>query len=292
MGRPEYLIAKFIPDLFRNEPMNIGVIVWSDGTTSARFVGTQPDGRINGTSLPGDLKKAHAAYKQWADAWNRMLEQGVLKCHGSGNVILKANSCFLEAFQKTGTGNFILERGGELVEEVPNEEIQEVTDYLFERLVTKAGNVSEPSKTAEEVRDDLLKEAHVNALITTQVKLDKKLKVTFGNKIVHHEFHLYIGNGSPKWLGHVIPLTHQPKDVKKTADSVAWRFSGVSQQYKIPRDHCVAIVYATESRQEDLIQESLTELESVARIEHLDSTKPKIISEIQAMVEAVKKEQH
>ena len=38
MNTPKYLIAKYIPDLNRMEPRNIGIVVWSPEGIEARFL--------------------------------------------------------------------------------------------------------------------------------------------------------------------------------------------------------------------------------------------------------------
>lgn len=54
MNTPRYLIAKYIPDLRRMEPRNIGVIVWSPQGVAARFAAEKADtdGDVDGRSLP------------------------------------------------------------------------------------------------------------------------------------------------------------------------------------------------------------------------------------------------
>ena len=38
MNKTQYLLAKYIPDMHRFEPRNIGVIVWSPDGIEARFL--------------------------------------------------------------------------------------------------------------------------------------------------------------------------------------------------------------------------------------------------------------
>ena len=51
---PNYLVAKYISDLHRMEPRNIGIIVWTRSAVSARFVAERPNkpGEIDGRSIP------------------------------------------------------------------------------------------------------------------------------------------------------------------------------------------------------------------------------------------------
>jgi hypothetical protein len=282
MGRPSYLIAKFVPDLFRNEPVNIGIIVWSEGATACRFVGATGAGGIDGRCVPGELKQALSSYKQWVEAWTRMLKKDHLKEIGKREKIIRSDLKFLDALQSTGRGNYILEQGGQLLEEVEGSKVDDVADYLFDRLVGSPTPTA-PPKSAEEIREELLKEAQVDKSLT--IERDKKIKVNVGQKSISHEFSMYIGNGKPAFLAQVMGLASQPKEVKKTADAFFARFTAVQASQNIPSNRCVVIVYSPDERDEaGLIDDSLTELESAARIVNLSSERPSLIQEIQAFV--------
>jgi len=70
MNTTKYLLAKYIPDLHRFEPRNIGVIVWSPLGIEARFLAEYPNrpGEVDGRSIPGFVTSA-SAYKQWVRYW-------------------------------------------------------------------------------------------------------------------------------------------------------------------------------------------------------------------------------
>ena len=115
MGSPSYLIAKYVADLFRNEPKNIGIIVWLDGFTEARFLATA-DGKVNGRYLPDSINVA--SYRQWIEYWTKSIAKEKFKEIGTSKQIERASPEFLDALLSTGSGNYVLERGGELLEEV------------------------------------------------------------------------------------------------------------------------------------------------------------------------------
>jgi hypothetical protein len=62
----EWLVAKYMRDLRRREPRNVGVVVFANNETRMRFLGQRPDGSINAR---------HAAvgepevYRGWIDYW-------------------------------------------------------------------------------------------------------------------------------------------------------------------------------------------------------------------------------
>lgn len=66
MSAVRYLVAKYVPDLRRMEPKNIGVVVWSDGVVAARFAAECPEksGTVDDRCVPGFVRSL-SAYKQW-----------------------------------------------------------------------------------------------------------------------------------------------------------------------------------------------------------------------------------
>ena len=136
MARATYLIAKYVSDLFRNEPVNIGVIAWCEGATAFRFLCANAEGQVDGRILRGKIETLSLdAYKQWVSAWVKMLSRDKINFIGKPEIVTKTSARFLDALESTGKGNYILERGGELLEDVSPDKLQSVADYLFTRLV-------------------------------------------------------------------------------------------------------------------------------------------------------------
>ena len=69
----QYLVAKYVPDIRRMEPRNIGVFVWMPGAISARFL--QPDAVVPFVNEP-------ETYNRWVRFWNEKIAQDELVCHG------------------------------------------------------------------------------------------------------------------------------------------------------------------------------------------------------------------
>lgn len=67
MTAARWLVAKYIPDLRRREPRNIGVIAGIGTNVQSRFLGQRPDGTVDGrrTKWAGSV----AVYKAWIEYW-------------------------------------------------------------------------------------------------------------------------------------------------------------------------------------------------------------------------------
>ena len=110
-----YWIAKHIPDVFRNEPRNIGVIVNVDGQLCAQFVAEREDGSLDGRAL---RKFEYAdVYRQWVDFWRDEVLSGSL-----------------DYLVQTVSPNFLVHEGGE-VQGYETDEAGEVCRFLFTSLV-------------------------------------------------------------------------------------------------------------------------------------------------------------
>ena len=72
-----WYLVKFVPDLFRNEPENIGLIVVSHGEVASRFRGQDAAGRVDGRKLPRRFPPVDI-YRGWIDYLLRVAGQGEL----------------------------------------------------------------------------------------------------------------------------------------------------------------------------------------------------------------------
>src|ERR1700690_3094866 len=107
MNATKYLLVKYIPDVHRFEPRNIGVILWSPLGVEARFVAehTSRPGEVDGRSIPSFVTSA-SAYKQWVRYWRDAISAEAIQPPGGGELVLASSLAFVEALQQTSRGNF------------------------------------------------------------------------------------------------------------------------------------------------------------------------------------------
>jgi hypothetical protein len=139
---PRFLIAKYVPDVFRNEPRNIGVVLWSPDGVAARFAGEKPDapGEVDDAQIPPFVSSAEA-YKQWVRYWRREMAKPAIRPATGGPLTPRGSPDWPGALRQAGLSNFLLADGGTLTEPVPNHELPQAVDYLFENCVAVAGSV-------------------------------------------------------------------------------------------------------------------------------------------------------
>jgi hypothetical protein len=119
-GGAIYMVFKYIPDMARMEPRNIGVLLWKDGAIAAKFIQETPK-----------FVTSENAYKQWISYWSTQLQKHELP--SMAGTVPVASPKFLEALQEGSKGNFYLALGGQIIDNV--EDVHDGVNYLFNMLV-------------------------------------------------------------------------------------------------------------------------------------------------------------
>ncbi len=119
----QWLVAKYMSDLRRREPVNVGVILLTGGRPLYRFSGQRDDGTIDGRSI--SWARSIDSYKDWVDYWAHHLD-------------VEGPPDMAELMSTEPDANFYLERGGERVFGSENTDPSEMLEDLYELLVDRA----------------------------------------------------------------------------------------------------------------------------------------------------------
>ncbi len=269
----QFLIAKYVPDLIRNEPRNIGVIVWSEAGVLARFQGVDKYGNFTSRSIPGFIQSP-PTYKQWVNFWVSEIQKDKIEFIGSGKIADKASPDFVEALQTTGKGNYFLDKGGAVLEIITAEKLPLLADELFRTLVVDAPESVDDKDSTEflEIQcEEVIKETKL-----VQNKFFKKEGMTIPcimnpDLTEYIPFSYAIGNGKPVWLGQKVPLRKYPAERKLVIDSWLWRFeSAVKHEFVDNKNRLAAFVCPTDAQMKDKeIRHDLAALATQARVLNL-----------------------
>lgn len=116
----QYFVAQYIPDLFRNESRNIGVIVKTDFGFASHFVGENSDSdQIDGRKLKAF--NYPDVYRQWITYWR--------------DCVTRAS---LDELLQSSSGHYQIIRGGE-VSDTGEDEPSKIATYLYSLLVSEGG---------------------------------------------------------------------------------------------------------------------------------------------------------
>lgn len=277
MNAPRFLVVKYVPDLHRFEPRNIGVIVWAACGVDARFMAeVDSSGDVDGRSVAGFVSSP-SAYKQWVRFWRTQIAaEEIEPCYG-GSPIKKASPGFVEELIRTGAGNFLVSDGGILLDEVTEGNLREVVNDIYERLVTPTASAATiAATTAEEIRDPALDEICDELIEKSSLVNDPNFKSSFvvacaigtgGNLFENFEVSHAYESGSLKQLYQRVPISKQKKTLRKTIHDSAWMFEKITQNKIATYEQCACLVYASDEQKKDpYVAQSLSILSTVGRV--------------------------
>jgi hypothetical protein len=270
MKTPRYLIAKYIPDLGRMEPRNVGVILWSPDGVEARFLAEKADrpGEVDGRSVPSFVTSTHA-YKQWVSFWRGELDRSEIMPLRGRDRVSRSSPQFLDALQGTSRGNFVLVEGGFLLDPVPGEELDRLADRLFASLVDTAGPEEPRDPSLDELCERLIEEVRLSEDAHFRTRHEVACPVAPGTE-ERYEFSYAYQNGSLQRLYQRVPLSRKKTPLRKSVHDAAWMFEKVIRAGIIQPEQGAVLVNATpELKAEAEIERSLKVIESVTRVLNL-----------------------
>ncbi len=278
MNTTKYLLAKYIPDLHRFEPRNIGVIVWSPLGIEARFLAEYPSrpGEVDGRSIPGFVTSA-SAYKQWVRYWRDAISGTSIRPLGGGDVVSSSSPGFIEALQQTARGNFVVVDAGSVLDDISEEELPTVADQLFAQLIEV--------NTAEEPRDIGFDELCDSLMVRAQLKHHRNfhdrypVRCTVRGVDEEFLFSHAIANGTLERAYQRFPIPKRKTQLQKNRDATAWMLESLLNTNVITVDKTVLLVDATPE------QISQTEVDKSIRLLGTMSRVVNIHNEAEALAE-------
>ena len=203
---PRFLIAKYVPDLSRMEPRNIGVILWSNGVFSSKFLAEKDATFVN--EIP--------VYRRWVDYWTDLMSRSEIPGPRRRPVPV-SDSCCIEVLISTQKGNYILVDSGELLTSVGKRDLPAATNHLFSELVAVTNKSQEElSRSFTRSCSSLFESAGLHV-----VKRRQFSGRVFGFQQVVRP-HYCIGDSTPEAVFHRATLskTHSVNDAFVTINAV------------------------------------------------------------------------
>jgi len=238
MNRPRFLVAKYIPDLKKIEPRNVGVIVWFDGTVRGRFLGDE-DGHLKAPKLFAN-SPFHDAYKTQLESWRLQFDKPTLPVKKGRAPVKRSTPAFLDALMLFGGTHFMLADGGVVADGCNAEEVDALSEYLYDELV--AHNWSEPKAKSP------LKSLCDQTFKTLKDRKDSKFKE-------HYKLTLPIGGEQEELIFSyayaenypVVLMQQVASNQPDNAFNAAMKFRCVSSDRGlITKDRCAALVSGEE----------------------------------------------
>lgn len=177
-----YLVAKYVPDLTRMEPRNIGVVLWVNGKVQAKFLAPK---NVDGLA-------SESNYLRWVGFWeNKLAVSPVIA--SDGDTVTISDSRFLDGIVSTQKDNYLLVEGGEFLTGKHQIDIDTALRQLYRDLVAPGGDKGKGAKppSFQRICDGVVS--------TLGVDFKKKQPVSCHWRGVQQELHAdyYFGNGRP-----------------------------------------------------------------------------------------------
>jgi hypothetical protein len=136
-----YLVAKYVDDLSRNEPINIGVIVYDGSDSLARFDGESAAGAIDLRRVRNRVTGSRT-YRAWVEYWRT-----ALATPGALDASLRdaPQATMIDHLLANTARDFYLERGGTILHDADSRGLKATLDDLFARLVRVPDQPTPPS---------------------------------------------------------------------------------------------------------------------------------------------------
>jgi hypothetical protein len=201
----EWLVAKYIPDLRRREPRNIGVILRMGGQQLARFIGERAPGSVDGRSLRGRVADVQT-YKAWVDYWRHaMLEAASLR----------------DLVMPSTDESYVVEYGGARLLGSEGLPPTDMLEHLYAALVEELPERS--TMSVAELSESVLRLAGIADDVTRGYPLDIEHD-TFSDRVVFD--YRYVNGRSH--LFQQVSLTFADERSWTLAHAAAWSFEKAS----------------------------------------------------------------
>ena len=126
-----FLVSKYIADIQRMEPKNIGIIAWHDGLVDGRFAG-EADGQLKPPRIVDSTHRK--GYIKSVQSWRLQFAKPSLPLGGGEDDAPRSSVEFLEALKMYSTRHFMIGEGGHVA--VPSAlTLKAVIDELFTQLI-------------------------------------------------------------------------------------------------------------------------------------------------------------
>jgi hypothetical protein len=232
---PQYLVVKHVPEIHRNEPRNIGVVVWTPRGVLSKFLGEQ------GGKLPAWIDSPQV-FREWKGYWRELIEMGKI-----GNATIQSPE-FLEALRATGKESYLFDQPGHVMDPVESKDYRALLEYLFSTLVDvpEKEATSGISTDIKKFCNDLIRKTR--APETGVFHKDKTILCPIGGQtFAEFECDYYVGNGEPWRIYQRVPIGGRGQS--DLVHAVTFQFEHLTKGKSLKRSDCTALLMAPDGEE-------------------------------------------
>ena len=221
-----YLIVKYVDDLNRNEPKNVGIVAYDGSDAVVRFDGEKEDGGIDLRRVRYRITGSHA-YGQWVDYWRTALYEP-WKIEKRLKGLPAGDPQVIRSLIASSGDQFFVEEGGEIIHDADHLSLDAMGDDLFRRLV------HEPEPPAPTSLKDKSESAlaRAGAPLADPERFQKQFAVTVsgpGGEQIPDEISYRVKNGSWHYLQEVPFIPDRPRSNKREVFKSVYVFQNVPE---------------------------------------------------------------
>ncbi len=234
MSDPRYILAKYVPDLSRMEPRNIGLFLWHKGRFQARF--------LEAENAPFITDKA--TFVRWVDYWVKMTDGQEIAVPGRPPVPKKDEAC-IDALLEAQEGEYLLVDAGFVPQNLTVKEMPQAVDFLFSELVAihESLTARETATTLKIRCKRIFDRTGLSQHSDFKAKYPVKCPVYGVQRHLH--FHYGLGNGTPTALFQRVALSRE-----QSVNSSAFMFRALTENAMLQKNRCAALVQKSEINNE------------------------------------------
>jgi hypothetical protein len=203
-------------------------------------------------------------FDRWVSYWNKQLAKDTLSISRE-QPVSREDDQYLDIFQRTQKGNYLLCEGGYLLEDA--HDLEDAADFLFEQFVF-AVPVAESDSTSERLEASSRQVLEdVGVWESTSFRKNTAVYPCRIHGVWKPlRFHHAIVNGKPRAVFHRVLV-----DNDASWQTSVFRFEGLLNSGAIEKDHCAAIVSVRPNDLENQdIQDNLKVLRDVASVVNVE----------------------
>lgn len=252
-----FLVAKYVEDVSRMEPRNIGVILCAAGRTEGRF--------LDKSSVP--FIKDKRLFQRWVDFWMDQIGSDGIRMR-DGILVRPSEPEFVQALLETQRGNYMLYDTGVIPDPLKKTEVPGAIDTLFAKLVQlQSAKRSHESSGERQGLARVCREIFEGAGISERKDFATKqpviCKVGGGNREFLPHYAL-LRRGKPLTVWHRVDVS-SVRDV----DSAAFMFEKLHKNRIVKGvEHCGAMIHG--DLKEGAIEGAIETLEEVSTVINVD----------------------
>jgi hypothetical protein len=271
-----YFVAKYMPDIMRMEPKNVGVILWTPSGAIARFVGEDDRGHIDARRLPewiGDT----SIYRDWIAFWRGHCLKGLARIFGPLESLDHESEPRIQdkAITELSKAHWIFNPGGVIMDRVDVGDEERVLNELFERIALHESLVEQIAAMPVDdiVRTlvkalDLKKDPHFHRDFVMKGKVkgahDYKFNVDYA----------YAGKNVER-IWQTLPVFPHKKQMHTYAEATAFRLELARDAYQLTPDR-MQVLYSMTAEQERKNRDTLSMVGDFAQVFNINGTEERL----------------